>query len=548
MRITRIAGAVGVLCALGNPAAAQTAATANPASWRGDLALIAKELPAKHPDAFYRMSRSSWDSAVKSLDAKLPSLNRSQAIVALMQLVAMVKDGHTTINPLFDPAMRVRYYPVELQLFDDGLFVKSASPAHAALAGSKVLRIGNTSAADALALAASTIGYENDWWARAWAPGRLEMVEILEGLGIVRDGTSLSLEVEKDGTRQTVTLAPAGTITPAGHAGAPAIDRNGWTDMRAVTAAPLWQKRPGYPYWSEYQPQDKALYVAYRAVVNMDHPTNEQFWAGVFAQVDSLQPARVILDIRENSGGNSFYNRQVVRGIIARPAIDRRDRLFVITGPRTFSAAMNLALDLERWTSATFVGEPTGNATVFYGDHTQVRLPASGITLNVSTLPWYPDDPRDRRNFIAPRMYAPMTSSDYKAGIDPAMRVIAAAGGGPDMAAEIEAALGRGDSAAAMAVIARSRDAVVNRFNTPEAQINSLGYRLLDSDRKKAIAVFTLNTRAFPASANAWDSLGEALLADGQRDAGIAAYRKALEINPGFASATEALRRLGVAG
>ena len=543
-----MAGVVGALCILGNQAAAQPGATADPASWRGDLALIAKEVPARHPDAFYRMSRSSWDSAVKALDARLPSLNRSQAVVALMQVVAMVKDGHTSINPLYDPALRVRYYPVELHLFDDGLFVKSASPAYAALAGSKVLRIGNTSAADALTLAASTLGHENDWWARAWAPGRLEMVEILEGLGIVRDGASLPLEVEKDGTRRTVTLTPAGMITPAGHAGAPAIDRRGWIDMRTGATTPLWQKRPGYPYWSEYQPHDKTLYVAYRAVISMDSPTNQQFWSSVFAEVDSLQPERVVLDLRENTGGNSFHNRQVVRGIVARPAIDRRDRLFVITGPRTFSAAMNLALDLESWTNATFVGEPTGNATVFFGDHTQVRLPASGITVNVSTLPWYPDDPRDRRNFIAPGLYAPMTSSDYKTGTDPVMRVIAAAGSSPDLAAEIEAAVARSDSAGAMAVIARARDAVVNRFNSPEAQINTLGYRLLASDKKKAIAVFTLNTRAFPNSANTWDSLGEALIADGQREDGIAAYRKALQLNPAYSSAIDALRRLGVSG
>ncbi|MBA3342548.1 MAG: hypothetical protein H0T48_12050 [Gemmatimonadaceae bacterium] len=52
--------------------------------------------------------------------------------------------------------------------------------------------------------------------------------------------------------------------------------------------------------------------------------------------------------------------------------------------------------------------------------------------------------------------------------------------------------------------------------------------------------------RAFPGSANAWDSLGEGLLADGQREAGIAAYRKALEIRPGLPSAAEALRRLGL--
>jgi hypothetical protein len=35
------------------------------------------------------------------------------------------------------------------------------------------------------------------------------------------------------------------------------------------------------------------------------------------------------------------------------------------------------------------------------------------------------------------------------------------------------------------------------------------------------------------------------LLLDGKREEGIAAYRKALELNPGMPSATDALRRLG---
>ena len=57
---------------------------------------------------------------------------------------------------------------------------------------------------------------------------------------------------------------------------------------------------------------------------------------------------------------------------------------------------------------------------------------------------------------------------------------------------------------------------------------------------------FRINAAAFPASANVWDSLGEALLASGQRDEAIAAYRKALEIDPHFASAANALERLGL--
>ncbi|MCB9354876.1 MAG: beta-lactamase family protein [Lewinellaceae bacterium] len=50
--------------------------------------------------------------------------------------------------------------------------------------------------------------------------------------------------------------------------------------------------------------------------------------------------------------------------------------------------------------------------------------------------------------------------------------------------------------------------------------LNAVGYTYLrDGEVEKAIGVFTLNTEWFPDVANVWDSLGEALLAKGDREA-----------------------------
>jgi hypothetical protein len=319
--------------------------------------------------------------------------------------------------------------------------------------------------------------------------------------------------------------------------------------MRDAGDPPLWLRNPDVPYWSEYLPAERTLYVSYRAVVSMDQPSNQAFWRAVFALADSVPVDRLVLDIRDNIGGNSFYNRQVVRGIVARPALDRPDRLFVITGARTFSAAMNLSRDLEQWTNATFVGEPTGNAGYFFGDHVQVPLPASGLTLNVSTLTWPPYDPRDRREFLAPSVYAPLTSAEFRANADPALRAIRARAEAPALGTRIEEAVLRGDTAAAERLVAEARADVSNRFRSPEAEVNGVGYRLVNAGKlPAALSVFGINTRTFPRSANAWDSLGEALLLAGRRDAGISAYRKALQIDPDFASSRQALERLGVGG
>jgi hypothetical protein len=323
------------------------------------------------------------------------------------------------------------------------------------------------------------------------------------------------------------------------------VDRSGWTDMRTGDA-PRWLRRPGVPYWFDFDMRDSSVFVAYRGVVSLPSPTNQQFWQSVFAATDSLPVSRLVIDLRENFGGNSFYNRQVIRGIVARPRLDQRGRLFAIVGPQTFSAAMNLALDLERWTNVTFVGAPTGNATVFFGDHEQIRLPASGITVNISTLPWYPDDPRDKRSALAPALYTPISSEDYRTGNDPALRAIAST---PitTLRRDLESALARSDAAAAERLVRAVAADSMFRFRSAEGEVNALGYELLNAGRHAdAIAVFAINTRVFPRSANAWDSLGEAQVVAGRRDDGIASYRRALAIDPRFASALQALERLGV--
>lgn len=66
-----------------------------------------------------------------------------------------------------------------------------------------------------------------------------------------------------------------------------------------------------------------------------------------------------------------------------------------------------------------------------------------------------------------------------------------------------------------------------------ESSINAMGYDYLESDRiESAIAVFRLNTETFPASANAWDSLAEAMLARGDVEMALRYYRHALELDP----------------
>ncbi len=78
-----------------------------------------------------------------------------------------------------------------------------------------------------------------------------------------------------------------------------------------------------------------------------------------------------------------------------------------------------------------------------------------------------------------------------------------------------------------------------------ESSINAMGYqRLVNGEIDEAISVFELNTETFPLSANAWDSLAEAAMSNGDHEAAIRYYRRSLELNPANNNAARMIERI----
>lgn len=85
-------------------------------------------------------------------------------------------------------------------------------------------------------------------------------------------------------------------------------------------------------------------------------------------------------------------------------------------------------------------------------------------------------------------------------------------------------------------------------FFLEEYCANEWGGMLIEKRRfRQAVAVMKFNAERYPKSANAHDSLGLALEANGERSEAVAAYRRALELDPMMGSARERLKALGVA-
>jgi predicted dienelactone hydrolase len=86
----------------------------------------------------------------------------------------------------------------------------------------------------------------------------------------------------------------------------------------------------------------------------------------------------------------------------------------------------------------------------------------------------------------------------------------------------------------------------MHRYMTGEEDtINSLGYAFLqEKNPSSAVVLFKLNTRAYPLSANAWDSLGDGYEATNDVQGARMAYARSVELNPGNEHARGELAKL----
>lgn len=82
-------------------------------------------------------------------------------------------------------------------------------------------------------------------------------------------------------------------------------------------------------------------------------------------------------------------------------------------------------------------------------------------------------------------------------------------------------------------------------YSLPEEVVNGWGYDLLAAGSTAgAVGAFSLNTAMYPESANAWDSLGESLMASGRTQEAITSYETALRLDPTNTNARRRIARL----
>lgn len=528
------------------PAAARTDGPVydlTPEQWREDLRFMAEEMERRHADLFHTVSRDAFRKAVADLHARIPTLERNEIIVGMMRIAAMVGDGHTRVDPRKDKRFGFPSLPLKLYLFEDGLYVRAAAPAHADLVGARIEAIGGVAVGEAIRRAGEISSVDNEVGTKLFVPLYLNMPDILHALDLspTRDAALLAL---RKGARTWTASVPVGTIEPLWppDTDVSLVTPEGWIDARTTPEPPMWLQAPLDYHRLIDLPKRKALYAQINMITGIRGQSLEQFGTKIRQQAEAENPRAVILDFRLAYGGNHDLRHRFIRELVRTE--DDDTRLYVLTWRGSFSATEAILVDLDRLTDAVFIGEPASSKPNSFGDAYRVALPNSGISVR-SSLYWNQLAGQSTAPWTAIDIATPYTYADYVAGRDPALEAALSHTPGPTLQDRLLEAAKRGGAAAVGETIRAYRADVANRYQNVELMLLKAAERLYgEKHAEAAFAVAEIAAHEFPASADAWNVLAHIAAAMKRPEIALRAGRKALELEPNSRSARSLVERV----
>jgi hypothetical protein len=334
-----------------------------------------------------------------------------------MRILALVGDSHTTID--LGSVTGMHQLPLRFEWFADGIFVIGATEEYRQALGLRLVRVGSAPIEAAIDVLREVISYENESWLRFSLVSILTVPEVLEAQNLVADASRIHLELEDAGGRSIEMEVGA-------------EPRQGPTFLDAgppADALPLYRQRPDENYWLVFLERSQTIYVQYRRASDGGGESFSQFAARIVQMLDTEPVRALVLDLRNNTGGNSGLMEPLLVALERRRQWSSGEGLYTIIGRATFSSALMNAFDLKARTRAVLVGEPTGGKPNHYGQVSSFILPTSRVRVFHSTRFFRLTSDSDPPSLL-PDVPVEVRSRDYFEGRDPVLEAVLSFVGG----------------------------------------------------------------------------------------------------------------------
>ncbi|MBN1273295.1 MAG: peptidase S41 [Candidatus Aminicenantes bacterium] len=376
--------------------------------WQEDIDEMASELPKRHKNLFFQLTKSTFKQEIQNLKKDLPDLSDEEIIWRLSCIVASAGDSHTSLRYQTKIA-----FPFTLYWFQKGIYAINTVPEYKHILNRRLVKINNKPIEKVVETLKKGISHENEAQIKSSAPYFIAMAEYLYGAHVIeeKDKANFTFEMEK-GKPFDVHMEAISLKTKPEWIVSNENEEN----------LPLYRQNRDKPYSFTYLKNEKTIYVLYNSCRMMKGKLFKDFVMEVFEQVDNNPVEQFVVDLRNNGGGNSMIFYPMLKELKEREKLNQKDNLFVIVGRRTFSSAILNALQMKNQTNATLIGEPTGGKPNHFGEIKYFQLSNSRLHISYSTK--YFSFSQQDTDSIYPDITVEISIEDYLSKKDPVLEKI----------------------------------------------------------------------------------------------------------------------------
>lgn len=342
--------------------------------WLEDLNHYKTQLEQKHIDIYNTISKAQFIKELDKIKLGISSKTDIEIIIDLMRLTRRIGDGHTAVSL---SNINKKIFPIEITCFNGNWRVIKASKLYENLLGLTLTKIDGIPI-KTLASAISEIApyVENNNSLEIRTGEYLTVSELLFGLGLTKHKNHADFTLTNDkGNIKSYTIHAIDSKTYHYETVFKSIS----TESEKI----IKPKNPRHDYlWFGPLQNTNAVYINFSAYPSYDEM--QLFGQDLLNFINANKSRQVVIDLRNNSGGDFFVGILLAYYLNLADSIDWKHGVYILIDKVTFSAATINATQYKEILNGLVVGLPTGSNPNGYQDLGSFNLPNSNLTITYS--------------------------------------------------------------------------------------------------------------------------------------------------------------------
>jgi len=343
-------------------------------SWTKDIDFYKTKLEQNHIDLYNTISKVEFEKEIQQIKSTLNKKSDVEVIIDLMRLTRKIGDGHTAFSLR---GVETHLFPIEIYKVNGKWRVIKTTNKHKNLLGRILTGIDGKPINKIIKEVSETAQYVENEQSEIIRTGEYLMIsELLFGLQLTNNEFKAKFSFLDDNNRASKVWLNA-------------INNKNYyesTDFQTYNIIiPEIQKpadsKHDYLWFSSIK-DIKGIYIKFESYPSFEEM--EKFGESVLKYINDNNIKKVVIDLRNNGGGDFFVGTFLAYYLNLADSIDWKSGVYVLTDKVTFSAGTSNASQFRQILNAKIIGEPTGSNANGYQDMGQFTLPNSGMIVTYS--------------------------------------------------------------------------------------------------------------------------------------------------------------------